>query len=152
VGSGLVTRSLDAARRAYPGFDGSHVASVAIDLKQNGYDEARGRLLYRHLLDDVRTDAETESATLAAYDPIAVLDTPSQRFAIEGYELQRNEELAFLSNTIGPDYFRTLRIDLLAGRPFEQRDDQGAAPVAIVNNTLAQRFWVGAAGAIGKRI
>src|SRR5262249_16459274 len=36
VGSGLVTRSLDAVRHAYPGFDGSHVASVAIDLKQNG--------------------------------------------------------------------------------------------------------------------
>jgi len=152
VGSGLVTRSLDAVRHAYPGFDGRHVASVAIDLKQNGYDEARGRLLYRHLLDEVRTDAETESATLAAYEPIAVLDTPSQRFAIEGYELQRNEELAFLSNTIGPDYFRTLRIDLLAGRPFELRDDQGAAPVVIVNNTLARRFWGGAAGALGKRI
>ena len=40
----------------------------------------------------------------------------------------------------------------VAGREFEDRDDETAAPVAIVNNTLAQRFWGGAANAIGKRI
>ena len=60
--------------------------------------------------------------------------------------------MAFMSNTVGPDYFRTLRISLMAGRAFEDRDDETAAPVAIVNNTLAQRFWGGAANAIGKRI
>ena len=53
---------------------------------------------------------------------------------------------------MGPDYFRTLRIDLVAGRPFEDRDDAGAAAVAIVNNTMAASPWSGAAGAIGKRI
>ena len=40
----------------------------------------------------------------------------------------------------------------MAGREFEDRDDETAAPVAIVNTTLAQRFWGGAANAIGKRI
>ena len=152
VGSGLVTRSLDAARRASPGYDASHVTSIAIDVKQNGYDESRGRAFYRRLLDAVRADAGTGSATLAAYDPTAFLDTPSRRVAIEGYEPRRDEDLAFLSNVIGPDYFRTLRISLAAGRAFEDRDDQSAAPVAMVNNTLAQKFWGGAATAIGKRI
>ena len=51
------------------------------------------------------------------------------------------EDLAFLSNVVGPDYFRTLRIGLLAGREFETRDDGPAPPVAIVNETLARRFW-----------
>ena len=55
-------------------------------------------------------------------------------------------------NTVGPDYFRTLRINLIAGRAFEERDDETAAPAAIVNNTVAQRYWGGAANAIGKRI
>ena len=80
------------------------------------------------------------------------LDTPSRRVAIEGYEPRRGEDLAFMFNTVGSDYFRTLRINLMAGRAFEERDDEGAAPVAIVNNTLAQRFWGGAANAIGKRV
>ena len=47
VGAGLMTRSLEAARRAYPGFDASHVTSIAVDVKQNGYDEPRGRVFYR---------------------------------------------------------------------------------------------------------
>ncbi len=152
VGAGLVTRSLEAARHANPGFDQSHVTSLAVDLQQNGYDEARGRVFYRHLLDAARADAGIESATLAAYDPLAFLETRAQRVAIDGYEPRRGEDLSFLSNTVGPDYFRTLRIDLMAGRAFEDRDDETAAPVAVVNNTLAQRFWGGAANAIGKRI
>jgi hypothetical protein len=72
--------------------------------------------------------------------------------AIEGYEPRRGEDLALMSNTVASDYFRTLRIDVVAGREFEDRDDERAAPVVIVNHTLAQRFWGGAANAIGKRI
>jgi putative ABC transport system permease protein len=152
IGSGLVTRSLDAARHTNPGYDPTHATSIAMDLKQNGYDERRGRVFYRRLLDDVRRDPGTESATLSAYEPLAFLDTPSRRVAIDGYEPRRDEDIAFLSNIIGPDYFRTLRIDLAAGRSFEDRDDEGAAPVAIVNTTLANKYWSNAANAIGKRI
>jgi predicted permease len=152
VGAGLMSRSLDAARRTNPGFDASHVASVAVDLRQNGYDEARGRVFYRKLLDTARTDAGIESATLAEYTPLGFLDTRSTRVAIDGYEPQRGEDLAFMSNTVGPGYFRTLRIPLVAGRPFDDRDDEKAMPVIVVNNTLAQRFWGGAANALNKRV
>ena len=152
VGAGLVTRSLEAARRANPGFDASHVTSIAVDLKANGYDEPSGRIFYRHLLDLARADPGVESATLAAANPLTFLDTRARRVAIDGYDARRGEDLVFLSNTVGSDYFRTLRINLMAGRAFEDRDDETAAPVAVVNNTLAQRFWGGAANAIGKRI
>ena len=56
IGAGLVTRSLDAARRIDPGFDASHATSVAVDLTQNGYDETRGRAFYHRLLETVRAD------------------------------------------------------------------------------------------------
>ena len=152
VGAGLATRSVDAARRTNPGFDASHVTAIAVDVKQNGYDESRGRVFYRKLLDAARADAGIESATLAAYTPLGFLDTPARRVAIEGYEPRRGEDLAFMSNTVGPDYFRTLRINLTAGRAFEDRDDETAAPVVMVNHTLAQRFWGGAPNALGKRL
>ena len=119
---------------------------------RNGYDEARGRVFYRHLLENVRADAGVESATLAAYTPLGFLDTPPRRVAIEGYEPRRGEDLSFMWNSVGSDYFRTLHIPVMAGREFEDRDDETAAHVAIVNQTLAQRFWGGAPGAIGKRI
>ena len=69
VGAGLVSRSFDAARRVSPGFDREHVAAVAVDVMQNGYDEARGRVFYRKLLDAVRADPHVESATLSAFTP-----------------------------------------------------------------------------------
>jgi predicted permease len=152
VGAGLATRSVEAARRANPGFDASHVTAITLEVKQNAYDDSRGRVFYRHLLDAARADAGIESATLAAFMPMGFLDTPSRRVAIEGYEPRRGEDLSFMSNTVGPDYFRTLRIPLTAGREFADRDDETGAPVAIVNNTLAQRFWGSAANAIGKQI
>jgi predicted permease len=152
VGAGLVTRSLEAARRANPGFDAAHVVSVALDVKQNGYDDSRGRVFYRNLLDAARDDAAIESATLAAFTPLNFLDTRVQPVAIEGYDARRGEDLAFMWNTVAPDYFRTLRIGVVAGRAFEDRDDETGVPVVMVNNTLAQRFWGDAAQAIGKRM
>jgi predicted permease len=152
VGAGLVSRSFDAARRTHPGFEAEHVATVAVDVKQNGYDEAHGRIFYRKLLDAARADSGVESATLSAFTPLGFLDTKPTRVMIEGYEPRRGEDLMFMSNTIASDYFRTLRIGIVAGRSFEDRDDETSAPVAIVNNTLAQRFWGGAAPALGKRI
>jgi macrolide transport system ATP-binding/permease protein len=152
VGAGLATRSVEAARRANPGFDARNMTAIAVDVKQNGYDESHGRVFYRHLLDAARADAGVESATLAAFTPMGFLDTPARHVAIEGYEPRRGEDLTFMSNTVGSDYFRTLRIPLRAGRAFEDGEDESAAPVVVVNNTLAQKFWGGAANAIGKRV
>jgi predicted permease len=152
VGSGLVTRSLDAARRADPGFDPNHLVALDVDVKQSGYDQARGRVFYRKLLDAARADSGFESATLAAFIPLSFLDTLVRPVAIEGYEPRRGEDLAFMWNIIGSDYFRTLRIDLVSGRAFEDRDDERGAPVVMVNDTFARRFWGGAANAVGRRL
>jgi macrolide transport system ATP-binding/permease protein len=152
VGAGLAARSLDAARRAYPGFDRDHTTSMTLDVKLNGYDEARGRVFYRHLLDELRRAPGVESATLAMYSPLTLVESRSQRLTIDGYEPRKGEDVAFLNNAVGPDYFRTLGIPVLAGRDFQLRDDEEGAPVAIVNATLAQRFWGGAANALGRRV
>ncbi len=152
VGAGLAMRTAEAARRADPGFDPRQVTSVDVDVRQNGYDRARGRLFFRRLLETARNDAGIESATLATHHPLGLLETRSQRVAIDGYEPSRDDDMAFMFNTVGPDYFRTLRIPVTAGREFEDRDDETAAPVVVVNATLAERFWGGAANAVGKRI
>lgn len=152
VGAGLVSRSLEAARRAYPGFDASHVSKVAVDVRQNAYDDSRGRVFYRKFLDAARTGPGVEAATLAAYAPLGFLDTPSRRVVIDGYEPRRAEDLSFMFNVVGPDYFRALRITVIAGRGFEDRDDEQGEPVAVVNHTFAKRFWGSAGEALGKRI
>jgi predicted permease len=152
VGAGLVGRSFDAAQRANRGFDEGHVTSIAFDLTGNGYDEPRGLLFYRRLLDAARAEPGIESATLAEFNPMTFFESGALRVAIDGHDARRDEDLFLLTNAVGPDYFRTLRIGLTVGRAFEDRDDGLATPVAVVNTTLAQRFWGGAANAIGKRL
>ena len=152
VGAGLATRSVDAARRANPGFDVSRTTAISLDLRQNGYDSTRGRTFYRQLLEAVRADPAVEAASLATYIPLSMTDTRVDRVAIEGYEPDRGEDIAFMSNVVSPDYFRTLRIPLVAGREFVETDDEHGQAVAIVNQTAAKRFWNDPSAAVGKRI
>ena len=152
VGAGLVTRSLEAARSADPGFEADSVISVSLDLKQNGYDTARGRRFYADLLASVRADPAFASATLAAQEPLNLLDPRPVGVEIAGYDPRAGEDLAFLYNVVSSGYFGTLRIPLLAGRGFDDCDDAESQPVAIVNATLARRFHGGPANAIGGRV
>jgi predicted permease len=152
IGAGLVTRSVDAARNADAGFDATNVVSMRLDVRPNGYDETRGRAFFAQLLERVRGDSGTESATLATTTPLTLVDNGARQVAIDGYAPRRDEDLTFLSNIVAPGYFRTLKIGLADGREFESRDDETAMPVAIVNETAAARFWGGAANAVGKRI
>ncbi len=153
VGAGLVARSLDAARRAYPGFDASHVTAIALDVKANGYNPARGRVFYRHLLDAASNDAGIESATLASTTPLNLVGTREQHVEIDGYTPRRDEDLGF---PVEHDWPRLLSHaadrSCWPGAAFEDRDDETAAPVVVVNNTLAQKFWGGAINAVGKRM
>jgi len=152
VGAGLVSRSAQAARAAYPGFESSDVTATAMDVTQSAYDEARGRVFYRRLLEAARADGGVEAATLATFEPMALIQTPGQEIEVEGHERRRGEDAALMFNVVASDYFRTLRIALARGRAFDDHDDETAAPVAIVNKTMAERFWGGAENAVGKRI
>ena len=109
-------------------------------------------MFYRQLLEAARADSGVEAATLAAFEPMALIQTPGQEINVEGYERRRGEDATLMFNVVASDYFRTLRIALARGRAFDDHDDETAAPVAIVNNTMAERFWGGAEHAVGKRI
>jgi putative ABC transport system permease protein len=153
VGTSLIVRSLEQARRADPGFDPERVGSIVLDVKAGGYDEAGGRRFYRQLLEGLRADPGIEAASMAATMPLTLFDYGSNpEFTIEGHARGPNEEMHFFYNVIAPDYFRALRIGLLAGRDFNGDDDATAQPVTIVNETMARRFWGDPARAVGKRI
>ncbi len=152
VGAGLVLRSLEAARTANTGFDSRNVASVSLDVKPSGYDEARGRAFYQQLLDTVRAEPGIESAALTAVLPLTLVDNISRDTAIEGRTPRKGEDMRFLINTVSPDYLRTLRIGLLSGRDFARTDIAASQPVAIINETMARRFWGTPEQALGKRV
>jgi predicted permease len=49
--------------------------------------------------------------------------------------------MAMRRNVVGPDYFRTMGIPILEGRGFDDRDTENSRPVAVVNETMARRYW-----------
>ena len=80
------------------------------------------------------------------------MDNASRAVTIEGYAPRADEDLSSSSTSSAPDYFRTLKIPLLAGREFTRTDDKNATPAVIVNETLARRMWQTPENAIGKRL
>lgn len=149
VGAGLFVRSLKNAMAIDPGFDARNILTMNLDVSLQGYDEARGREFYRQLVDRVNGLAGVDSASLATRAPLA---GGLQRTLILEGQVPSDSERGVLINvaTVGLNYFKSLKIPIVRGRTFETFDDANSPPVAIINQTMARRFWPGQ-DAIGKR-
>src|SRR5262249_55044558 len=76
----------------------------------------------------------------------------NQSFKIEGRPpYPTGQEPRAYYSSVSPDYFKAMEIPLLGGRYFTERDTKGAARAAVINNTMATRFFP-AENPIGKRI
>jgi putative ABC transport system permease protein len=152
VGAGLVVRSLEAARTANVGFDERHVTAVTVDLRSSGYEERRGRMFYERLIDALQAQPGNESVSLASILPLTMVDSNSLELAVEGRAPRKGEDMRLLVNSVSPGYLETLRIPLMSGRDFARTDGESSLPVAIVNETMARRYWRTPDQALGNRI
>ena len=152
ISAGLVVRSVRAMETADVGFDPRNVVSVQLDIKPDGYDDARGRVLYEQLTESLRRWPGVEAVAVAAYPPLRLVPGGDvRRITIEGYVARDNEDLSFQYNVVSPSYFATLRTPMRAGREFDERDTLDAPLAAIVNETMARRFWGSPESAVDKR-
>jgi predicted permease len=151
ISAGLFVRSLRQAYRADPGFDPHGVLLASFDPFLSGYDESRGREFYRRLVERVRTAPGIQSATLARRLPLTDGGIAFANVAINGYAPAKDEDMRLNYETVGPQYFQTMRIPFVHGRDFDERDQEGARGVVIINETMARRYWPGG-DALGKRL
>ena len=79
---------------------------------------ARGRVFYEQLLDSRAGAGRHGVGEPGRFAPADASSMVRQGHRVEGYQPRRDEDLRFLFNVIAPDYFRTLRIGLVAGREF----------------------------------
>ena len=91
-----------------------------------------------------------QSATLADFSPLS-FTIHSEGVMPEGYLPRPHESIEVDRGIVGPDYLKTLRTPLLAGRDFNDGDQAATQPVAMVNKALADRYWPGQ-NALGKHI
>jgi predicted permease len=149
-GAGLLIRTAWKLGHVDPGFDGHHVltARVLVPLTRHP-DLASGVRTYRAIRDAVAATPGVQAAALTSAVPLS----PSLQSGVgaEGQPLTDGERLITAVRMVTPNYFATLRIRLRAGRDFTAADDGAAPNVAIINETMARRFWPGEQP-VGKRI
>jgi predicted permease len=153
VAAGLFLQSLRNATTIDLGFKPEGVETVTFDLRTQGYTDARGREFYRQLMERVSALAGVQAASLARMVP---LNGSNMKIGITvaGQEPAQGEHQPVVGlNIVDSRYFETLQMPLVLGRTFNDTDKQDAPRVAIVNETMARRFYPGAdaAAALGQR-
>ena len=151
ISAGLFVRSLREAYEADPGFDPRRVLLASFDPFLSGHDDNHGREFYRRLIERVRTLPGVQSVTLARRLPLTLSGIAFANVVIDGYTPAKDEDMHLNYETVGPDYFRTMRIPLVQGRDFDERDNEHARGVVIINETMARHYWTGG-DALGRRI
>ncbi len=151
VCAGLFIRTLEQQLKVDPGFDPERALLVSVNQYPNGYDEKRGMEFYRQLLDRVAALPGVVSASLSDGVPNAWFGGTTWGHEIEGYTPRPDEPMDIIYEVVAPHYFQTMRIALAEGREFSDLDHAQSAPVAIVNETMARRYWPGQSP-LGKRL
>ncbi len=143
VGGGLMLRALQRAQALDLGFEPKNAVEVSFDLRLQGYDVARGRDFQKRLLERVRALPGVQAAGLVDLAPVD-LHFGRDTVYVEGRAQGRAAKAPrAMTSRAGPGYFRAMNTRLVRGRDFDERDDERAQPVAVVNETFARRFWPG---------
>jgi putative ABC transport system permease protein len=142
--AGLFVRSLQKARHTNLGFDPNHVLNLTIDPHEAGYNEAQGREFFSALLDRARSLPGVQFASLAASVPMAYGGSSGAELKIDGYQPPKYQAgPAAGYNAVSSGYFETMRISLLRGREIQDSDSQSSQRVAVIDQTMADRYWHG---------
>lgn len=149
AGAGLMLQSFAELRSVQPGIDTSRVVTTRV-MPPGGKYPAGPALasFYDGFLDQVRRLPDVESAALVEWIPLGGGGTTAG-FTIDDDASRRGGGAEL--RVVRGDYFRTLRIPLVAGREFDDRDRDGATGVVVINQDVARRYFAGS-DPVGRRI
>src|ERR1700736_4103413 len=150
AGTGLLLESLAKIQNANPGFS-TDVIGGSTALVSAGYKLDRAKSFYTQLLDRVRTLPGVESATLTRVIPFSYNVFSSSAIEVDASQPPPHEQPTVEYNQVAENYFGTIGIPIVSGREFTRTDDQNSPPVAIINETMAAKYWP-AKNALGQRV
>ena len=134
------------------GFDTAHVLTASIDLETRGYTKAQGVQFLDALAQRLEASSNVVAANVVDMVPVTLSNRTGHVLRDGDPELPPDQRPPNVyENAVGPGHFRTLQIELVAGRDFANTDDERGPAVAIVNETLARRFWP-TDRAVGQRV
>lgn len=148
AGAGAFARSLQAARAIDPGFDHARLGIMSFDAASPARGEDALPAFFERVVDTASGVPGVRAAALADTRPLGA--GRAYRLFADGADLgPMGVYVPF--NAITPEYFDTVGIGLIGGRGLTRFDTAGSRPVAVVNDTLARRFWPGG-DALGRRL
>lgn len=141
VGATLTMRTLLRLQATSPGFDAGGVLTASITLPTPKYPKPEQRVdFYQRLLDRTNVMPGVQAASMVSLIPFGGSDT-GWNVLIEGEPAPRRWDAPVSwRRIVDPAYFRVMRIPLIRGREFTSHDS-GSPLVAIINETMARRFW-----------
>ncbi len=153
VGAGLMFRSIRAMRAVNPGFNPRNLLTLMLTLSETRYpDAAKRAAFFNQLLPKLETLPGVQAVGLTNQLPITEDDSQSD-FEIEGRpkKVKKDDFDITSRRSINPAYFNVLGMQLLRGRAFSEDDNRAGRLVAIINETMARRYWPNE-DPLGKRI
>ena len=146
--AGLFIRSLANVARIDLGLETDNIVTFAVSPARNGYDSTRSKSLYQRMQDEFMAIPGVTGVT-AGTVPLLAGSNWGNNVRVQGFPEGPDVDNNSRFNIVGPDFFKTFNMKLLAGREFTPADDRGRPLVAVVNETFAKKFGLGR-DAVGK--
>jgi predicted permease len=141
AGAGLMIRSLWNLQKINPGFDERNVLTMTVQVGKKQFASATEEAqFFNQVLERVSAIPGVESA--AAIDDLPLAGGSNQPVAVEGQPAVAMSEQPEVSVRVStPGYFKTMRIPLLEGRELSESDTAMSAPVVVISESMAKKFW-----------
>ena len=151
VCAGLLTRSFYKMTTDNPGFDSHNVFTASVHSAGNSSNRSQ---FYDRLVTRINSIPGIESAALVTVAPLLSPGNVSFLFSVKGQSVggsTSSDKIMTTTDSITPDYFKTLKIPLKAGREFTNQDKLNGQSVCIVNEALARRYFGSDEAALGRQ-
>ena len=150
VAGSLLTRALLTARARDIGYDPAPLSFLSFNLRMIGYDQPRTTALRDRALETIAALPGVAAVSHATRLPLAP-DITMDGVKIPGQHSASDQATPVDRVAVGPNYFRTVGVPIVAGRDFTPEEIREGLRVAVINETMARRFWPDGS-AIGRRI
>jgi len=151
VGTGVLVRHFYEARTLDPGMDAHNVVYTKYYVETFCRTTAERRQFCVRLTERLRAMPGVTAVSYTNFVPLEFGEGPDTEVAVEGYAPASGESMHTINSSVSPGYFNLLGIPLLEGRDFREQDERETAPVMIVNQSFAGRFF-GKGQVLGRKV
>ena len=150
IAAGLFVKSLTNVARVDLGMSIENIVGFSVSPELNGYKGDRSSVLFRRIEEELSAQPGV-TGVAGAMVPVLVGDNWASDVTVEGFPRGPDINTNANYNMVGPAYFKTMGIPMVAGREFTLQDTLGSPKVVIVNQAFTRKFNLGA-NAVGKRM